>query len=138
MEIVIKIQLPEGATVKVETDEASKVSEADVRAASTKPKRGAGRPKKEKEPAPSDETEEISEVGENDDGAEDFGEDFGDDDDADEVVSGEELTNLKRALKAFAEKNTKGKAIAILHKYANVSQDVKKSDLTALMKALKV
>ena len=137
MEIVIKIQLPEGATVKVETEEASKVSEADVRAASTKPKRGAGRPKKEKEPAPSDETEEITEVGENDDGAEDFGEDFGDDD-ADEVVSGEELTNLKRALKAFAEKNTKGKAIAILHKYANVSQDVKKSDLPALMKALKV
>src|SRR5690606_27509907 len=49
-----------------------------------------------------------------------------------------ELSKLKLALNKFSKKNGKEKAIKLLNKYAKTSQDVKKSDLPKLLKALKV
>lgn len=146
MEIKVKIELPEelsnalkalsGCSVKVETA-ANTNAEAPVKK--------TGRPRKAKEepvapaaPVTSDLEDEITEPSDDLPPAdlEDFGDDFSDEEPT--TLPEEKIAELKAALNKHAGKNSRAVTIAILHKYAKKSDDVKPGDFPKLMKELKV
>jgi hypothetical protein len=91
-----------------------------------------------------DEADEADEADEEEAEEEESDEDEADEEeeteesDEDEVLSPEQLVKLKKALRAYSTKHSKAKAVKILNKYANASQDVKASEFGELMKKLKV
>lgn len=114
----------------------AKTSAAPKAGASKKPgKAKAAEPEviEELEPQESAEPEEpVDEQGDDDDFAEPS-------EDEDELISFDEQKTLKAALRAHSEKHKSREGAAkILMKYAKTSDQVKKKDLPALMKALKV
>jgi hypothetical protein len=109
-----------------------------------KPARKPRKPKAVEE----DETEETEEDTEDDETDSDDEEETQDEDtdsddedteeeSDDDVISPEDLVKLKKALRAYSAKHSKEKAVKVLKKYAEASQDVKAEDFTKLMKELK-
>lgn len=83
--------------------------------------------------------EEEEDESEEEEESEDEEESEEDEDDSKSLKLGDaDLSKLKLALNKFSKKNGKEKAIKLLNKFAKTSQDVKKSDLPKLLKALKV
>lgn len=94
--------------------------------------------------APVDEVEETDEEEtEEDDEVEEDETEESDDDEVEEdeptVVTGEDLTKVKKALQAYSKaKGSKDAAVKVLRKFAPSSEKIKVGDLKALLKALKV
>lgn len=83
------------------------------------------------------EDEDVSEDDDSDSDEEDAEDDSEDESDSDGLSEGD-LGKLKTALKAYALKKGKAKAVAILNKFAETSKDVKPTDLPKLLKMLKL
>ncbi len=124
-----------GASVTAEDDGEEEKSHIDM--AEIKAKRA----KKSKAKVSEDDADDEADAEESEDESEtdDEGENFDDaEDDEEEKLSEEDLTKLKKALKAYSNKNDKKKTVAVLKKFAERSDLVKPADLGKLLKLLKV
>lgn len=147
MELKITISLsPEDRDALAKIADAISSVKGDVKVETSKPEKKSKKGKSETAPSADDELSIEDDLGGGGDATDELGGDdalegdseeetFEDDEPA--KITPEQLANVKKALNAYANKNGKKKAVAILKKFAEVSQDVKSDDYVKIMKALK-
>ncbi len=132
--VTLSLPIPLSAAAKEEALKLIEILSGGETPAEEPKKRG----RKAKNEIAEDDAEEVEEDVEEDEDAEEDDEEEDEDAEDDDVVGPEDLVKLKKALRAYSEKNSKAKAVKILNKFANASQDVKAADFGKLMKLLKV